>query len=140
LLALNLTSPLCPVRRRRDEIQCAAARIVHAMREHAKNRDPHGNGEFDTFHIRRGDFQFKQTRIDAREIYGNVKDILTPGATVFIATDERDKKFFDPLREHYDLKFLDDFKPLLEGVNTNYLGMIGNEIVLRVGSGNCDPT
>ena len=38
-----------------DELQCAAARIVRDLREKAReNGDP--NGEFDTFHIRRGDF------------------------------------------------------------------------------------
>jgi hypothetical protein len=38
-----------------DEIQCAAARVVHAMREISKKN---GNGgAFDTFHIRRTDFQ-----------------------------------------------------------------------------------
>jgi hypothetical protein len=44
-----------------DEIQCAAARVVHAMREVSKKN---GNGGvFDTFHIRRGDFEtnFKET-------------------------------------------------------------------------------
>jgi hypothetical protein len=118
-----------------DEIQCAAARIVHAMRLHDKSRKKDhpdnpaiGNGEFDTFHIRRGDFQFKATRIEATEIYENTKNILSPGATIFIATDERDKAFFDPLKEHYDIKFLDDFMDVLEGVNVNYYGMIGKTI------------
>ena len=39
-----------------DEIQCAAARIVAKVREHARKRDPVGNpdGIFDSFHIRRG--------------------------------------------------------------------------------------
>ena len=38
-----------------DEIQCAAARVVHAMREISMKN---GNGGvFDTFHIRRTDFQ-----------------------------------------------------------------------------------
>ena len=42
-----------------DEIQCAAARVVHAMRKISKKN---GNGGvFDTFHIRRGDFQYKDT-------------------------------------------------------------------------------
>lgn len=115
-----------------DEIQCAAARIVHAMREYDKSRaeffpgnDKIGSGEFDTFHVRRGDFQFKRTRIDAKEIYENVKDLITPNATIFIATDERDKSFFDDLKEHYDIKFLDDFKGELTHVNINYYGMVG---------------
>lgn len=107
-----------------DEIQCPAARLVAAIREHVRKRDPSNtNGDFDTFHIRRGDFQFKATRIGADEIYENSKDELTPNSTIFIATDERDKKFFDPMRAHYDLLFLDDFKDELKGVNTNYYGM-----------------
>lgn len=38
-----------------DEIQCAAARVVAAVRKHARERDPKGNpnGVFDTFHVRR---------------------------------------------------------------------------------------
>lgn len=107
-----------------DDIQCAAARIVHAMREHARKNPENPEGIFDTFHIRRGDFQYKKTRISAEEIYENTKDILSPNATIYIATDERDKSFFADLKEHYDIKFMDDFKPLLKGVNTNYFGMV----------------
>ena len=40
-----------------DELQCAAARIVKAIRDHVRQRSSDGNGAFDTFHIRRGDFQ-----------------------------------------------------------------------------------
>ena len=38
-----------------DEIQCAAARVVAAIRDRARRRDPIGNpnGDFDSFHIRR---------------------------------------------------------------------------------------
>lgn len=43
---------------------------------------------------------------------------------LYIATDERDKKFFDPFREHYEIVFLDDFKHLLPGINTNFYGML----------------
>jgi len=102
-----------------DEIQCAAARIVNAMRQKARE---HGNEEgiFDTFHIRRGDFQYKDTRIEAHQIYANIKDLVADGTTIYIATDEREKKFFNIFREHYNVYFLDDFKHLLEDVNTNY--------------------
>ena len=44
---------------------------------------------------------------------------------------ERNKKFFDPLREKYDLLFLDDFAHLLKGVNTNYFGMMDQLIASR---------
>jgi GDP-fucose protein O-fucosyltransferase len=113
-----------------DEIQCAAARIVHAMHEYTKTQGV-ASGEFNTMHIRRGDFQFKQTRIDAAEIYHNIKDAMPEKSIVFIATDERDKKFFDPLRQHYDIKFLDDFKHLLQDVNTNHFGMIDQLVASR---------
>lgn len=110
-----------------DEIQCAAARVVQAVRERSRQRgtipgiEP---GEYDSFHIRRGDFQFKDTRIPAEEILQNSQEELTPQATIYIATDERDKTFFDPFRKHYDIVFLDDFQDVLEGINTNYYGMI----------------
>ena len=116
-----------------DEVQCAAARIVAAVRDHVRKRDPkNAQGIFDTFHIRRGDFQFKDTRIPANEILANSKDQLTPNSTIFIATDERDKKFFDPFREAgYDILFLDDFMDKLKDVNTNYYGMIDQLIASR---------
>ncbi|KAL3905536.1 MAG: hypothetical protein SGARI_004414 [Bacillariaceae sp.] len=113
-----------------DEIQCAAARIVAKVREHVKQRTGGKSTDFDTFHIRRGDFQFKTTRIPAEEIYANAKEELTENSTIFIATDERDKKFFDSLRDHYDLLFLDDFKDELKDVNSNYFGMI-DQLVAR---------
>lgn len=116
-----------------DEIQCAAARVVDAVRERARGRDPGNNPEglFDTFHIRRGDFQFKKTRVSAKEIYEQSKKVLVENATIFVATDERDKKFFDDLREHYDVVFLDDFLSDLGDVNTNYYGMIDQLVSSR---------
>jgi hypothetical protein len=93
-----------------NEIQCAAARVVEKIRQHVMQRTQGKSSDFDSFHIRRGDFQFKDTRIPAEEIYENSKDELTPNSTIFIATDERDKSFFDPLRRHYDVLFLDDLK------------------------------
>lgn len=116
-----------------DEIQCAAARVVEAMRKIARNRDPTGNpdGQFDTFHVRRGDFQFKKTRIEAQEIYENSKEQLKPNSTIFVATDERDKKFFDPLKKHYNIYFLDDFMDILKDVNSNYFGMIDQLVASR---------
>ena len=120
--------------RYQDEIQCAAARIVQALRQLAQNLTTTTTStEFDTFHVRRGDFQFKRTRIEPEEIYDNVKEVL-PGinepsssttGVIFIATDERKKEFFKPLRKYYPhIFFLDDFSHLLKDVNTNFYGMI----------------
>ena len=114
-----------------DEIQCAAARVVAALRERAKKKFPNGNGEFDSMHIRRGDFQYKETQITGEEIYKNSKNELKQGGVVFVATDHQGQPFFKPLMEKYDLVFLKDFKKELEGVNTNYFGMIDQLVASR---------
>jgi hypothetical protein len=58
----------------------------------------------------------------------NIKD----GSTVFVATDERKKVFFQPLKDHYDVVFLDDFHDeALVGINTNFYGMIDQLVATR---------
>ena len=106
--------------RYKDEIQCAAGRIVEKVRKRVLERTGGKSSEFDTFHVRRGDFQYKETRVEIDEIIANTKEHLTLGSTIFIATDERDKKFFEPMRELYDLLFLDDFKDELGDLNCKY--------------------
>jgi len=114
-----------------DEIQCAAARVVAAIRKKARE---HGNkdGLFDTFHIRRGDFQYKQTRIEADEILENIQDKLEPNSTIYIATDERNKTFFKPFfDQHYHIYFLDDFVEHIVEINSNFYGMLDQRIASR---------
>jgi GDP-fucose protein O-fucosyltransferase len=91
---------------------------------------------FNTMHIRRGDFfgQYEESRQSAQQIYDNIKGDLEDGSVVFIATDERAKKFFNPLKKHYHIKFLDDFKFKLNPkgfrkANTNYFGLIDQLVV-----------
>ena len=48
-----------------DELQCAAARIVEATRKRALEHDPASNGEFDTFHVRRGGTYWYQSFFEA---------------------------------------------------------------------------
>lgn len=114
-----------------DELQCAAARVVGAVREIAKKNADNPNGEFDTMHIRRGDFQYKKTRLEGGELYKISKDWIPKKSVLYIATDERDKKFFEPFKKHYDVYFLDDFKHLFKGLNTNYYGMLDQLIASR---------
>jgi len=113
-----------------DELQCATARIVKALRKKAEeNGDP--EGLFDTFHIRRGDFQYKDTRVNATVLYDNSKDLISENTTLYISTDEKEKDYFDIFKEHYNVYFLDDFKELLPGTNTNYYGMIDQLIASK---------
>lgn len=116
-----------------DEIQCAAARVVAAVRKRARERDPMDNpeGDFDSFHIRRGDFQYHNTRLEADKIYENAQDEIPDKTTVFVATDHKGKPFFKPLAAHYDLVYLSDFTKELEGVNSNYFGMIDQLVASR---------
>ncbi|KAL9186084.1 hypothetical protein ACHAXT_005322 [Thalassiosira profunda] len=102
-----------------DEIMCAAARVVEAVRKRSKK-----DGLFDSMHVRRGDFQYKKTRLEAKELIARSKEELEEGGLLYIATDERDKSFFAPFKEHYEVVFLDDFEVLLKGINTNYYGML----------------
>jgi hypothetical protein len=112
-----------------DEIQCAAARIVESLRKRVKVRGV--DTDFDTMHVRRGDFQYTVTRAEAADIYDMTRKRIPDNTTVYIATDEKKKNFFRPIQDHYDVVFLDDFKHELEGVNTNYYGMIDQLVASR---------
>ena len=112
---------------------CAAARVVHAVREKAKK---HGKGKnidglYNSMHVRRGDFQFKKTSIPADDLYNRSKGELEEGTTLYIATDERDKEFFKPLADHYNVLFLDNFKDKLGDINSNYYGMLDQLVASR---------
>jgi GDP-fucose protein O-fucosyltransferase len=116
-----------------DIIQCAAARIVQAIRRIAESYAPGesgnssvGYGSFDTMHIRRSDFKklptYDEQKDGAERIAAD--KYFADQRVVYIATDERDKTWFEPLRKHYRLVFLEDFSHLIRGVDPNYLGMI----------------
>jgi GDP-fucose protein O-fucosyltransferase len=118
--------------RYKDSIQCAASRVIDAVHTRARDRDPmNPDGEYDAFHIRRGDFQYKKTRVSAEEIYDISKDEIPLGSTVYIATDEQDKSFFKPMANSYDLVYLDDFRHLLVGIDSHYYGMIDQLVASR---------
>jgi GDP-fucose protein O-fucosyltransferase len=120
-----------------DEIQCAASRVVQGMRAYAMSRNSsNADGSFNTFHVRRNDFanQYQSSIITAEEVYDNVKGVLPDGSIVYVATDESDKSYFEPLKQHFDVKFLDDFMnelnpPGVPLVNTNFYGMIDQLVV-----------
>lgn len=108
-----------------DEIQCAAARIVAELRRLSPTND------FDTLHIRRGDFKVKKVRIDSHELYSNIQDVMTPNSTIYIATDEKDRQYFEPFFQRHQVFFLSDFQHLVAGLNTNYYGMVEQLVVAR---------
>ena len=64
-------------------------------------------------------------------IFNNTFDVLEENSTIYIATDERNRTFFGLLRKRYKIYFMDDFKDLLEDVNTNFFGMVDQLIAAR---------
>jgi hypothetical protein len=87
----------------RPEILAAADCIVAAL------------GSYNAMHVRRGDFieQFPESNLDAREILKNVIQHVPTKTKLYIATDERDRRFFSHFRKQYELCFLDDFRSLI---------------------------
>jgi hypothetical protein len=102
----------------KDQIYCAAGKIIHALNAEGK--------EWSSMHIRRGDFQYKSVKLPAEQWYENTKEIWHKGEILFIATDERNKTWFDPIKEHHELRFLDDYWDMakLGDLDKNFLGMI----------------
>ena len=120
-----------------DEIYCAAGKIVAALQEEAADLgfppDADGSGGYSALHIRRGDLQYKKVKISAEEWYTNTREHWRSGELLYIATDERNATWFDPIREHHKLRFLDDYADLagLADLDPNYMGMIDTIVAGR---------
>ena len=103
----------------KDEIYCAAGKIIKALEDDATST-------FSSLHIRRGDFQYKEAKLSAQEWYNNTKELWQPNEVLYIATDEQNKTWFDPLAQHYELKFLDNYKEIagLDKLDDSFLGVV----------------
>ncbi|KAL7499728.1 hypothetical protein ACHAWT_007372 [Skeletonema menzelii] len=122
----------------RPEINCAAGKIIKALQEEGKARgflaDLNGAGGYSAMHIRRGDFQYKKMKLSGEEWVLATNDVFEKNEILYIATDEKDKTFFDPFRRAgYTLRFLDDFKELagLQDMDPNHMGMVETVVASR---------
>jgi hypothetical protein len=142
--------------RYRDEIQCAGARVVDAVRAHSRRLGQ--DGTFYALHIRRGDFQFKAVKISAGEIVENLRgtSIIPRGALVYLATDDPDgvckgcwankKPCKDQLgvegcpkdaswdaftRNGWHVTVLRNYTEATHGTNPNYFGMVDSIVCAR---------
>ena len=84
---------------------------------------------FVAFHIRRGDFQQKHTRLPAEQIVALTNHLVTDKGrkVAYIATDERNRSFFEPFYQTYGaVYFLSDLQNStdIDQINQNYIGMI----------------
>ena len=75
-----------------DLIFCKAAIIVSALFKEGLGRG------YSAFHVRRGDFQYKEVKVSAEVLLKNVGQFIPQNELLYIATDEKNKSFFDPLR------------------------------------------
>ena len=57
--------------------------------------------------------------------------MLQEGEKVYIATDEKNHSFFEPLKQHYDIAFLDDYKHLLDGIHPDFYSLIDQLVASR---------
>ena len=62
-----------------------------------------------------------------------MKDTFLENEVIYIATDERNKTFFDPIKKHNDIKFLDDYWDMakLSDLDPNFMGMIDTIVASR---------
>ena len=110
-----------------DTIFCKGAKIIHQLQQI-------GGGSYVSFHIRRGEFQYKVVKIPAEKILENVGHYLPQKTIAYVATDEKNKSFFQAFEDRFDkVYYLNDFIDLaeLKGINPNYLGMIDQVVCTR---------
>jgi hypothetical protein len=152
-------------------IFCYASYMIKLLEEESKadstTTSTTSTTNYISFHIRRGEFQYKTVKLNADDILKNVLPVLgarvdTNSTTVYIATDERNKSFFDPFYKHFKrVRFLDDYidvsndqngkkiynilstqrtssssstsKYAYKDINPNYLGMLDQIICAKGG-------
>ena len=87
------------------------------------------------YSVFRGEFQYKEVKIPAANIMANVAQFIPKAQLLFIATDERNKSFFDAFHTHgfKHIRYLDDFMDYAElrNINPNFLGMIDQVVCTR---------
>lgn len=88
------------------------------------------NSSYIAYHIRRGDFQQKHTRLESQDIVDQSMQLI-PGDPktwlVYIATDETNRTFFEPFFKTFkSVRFLSDFNDQagIDEMNQNHLGMV----------------
>lgn len=85
---------------------------------------------YSSMHIRRGDFQYLETRIAAQSVVDYTAEWLEPGETVYVATDESDPEFLSPLRERYRVVSWSDLpQDLAAAVPERWIGVVETLII-----------
>lgn len=114
-----------------DRIFCAAGKIVKLLQEEAKelefSLDEEGGGGYSSLHVRRNDLQYKDAFISDDRWWENTQDIWLPKELMYVASDEKNKMFFDNFAQNgHELRFIDDYWEAanLGSLSKEHLGMI----------------
>jgi hypothetical protein len=112
-----------------DEIFCGASKVVDILAKISASSIANAGPRYVAYHIRRGEFQQKHTRLEAAVILNNTWHLIPDkrDRIVYIATDESDRSFFQPFFDNFkQVKFLSDFSALaaIDEMNPNHLGMV----------------
>ena len=113
--------------RYKDELQCAAAKIVKSLRQKSPN------GIFHTFHCRRSEqfsYQFG-LQPTAEEIVNTALMDIPKGSTVYVATDDMNQTWFQPFLGNWNVFFLSHFEEQIQGISSEYYGMIDQLVASR---------
>ena len=132
-----------------DQIYCAAGKIVKALQWEGKQpsdgqkrlsaaADPldvgsDGSGGYSAMHVRRGDLQYQKVKLPAHTWWNNTRELWKRDEIVYIATDERNLSWFNPIARHCRVRFLSDYWDFanLSHLDPNYMGMIDTIVASR---------
>jgi len=120
-----------------ENIFCAAGKVVQLLQDEGRQRgfevDEEGAGGYSAWHVRRGDLQYKEVIISAEEWYENTAKLWLTKEILYIATDEQNRAFFDPIAAHHDLRFLSDYieRAGLAKLDSSFLGMVETVVASR---------
>jgi hypothetical protein len=67
-----------------------------------------GDEDYYAIHIRRNDFQYEHVRIPCEDIVKHIDKRVPAGSKLYIATDHKEKDFFKPLEDKYDVYYYGD--------------------------------
>lgn len=137
-----------------EEIFCLAGKIIKWIHEEAANlmQQPlpkqyhrvtgggniHDGATYFAFHIRRGDFQFEETRLSSPLLWNNTYHLLNTSISrlLYIASDDLNRKSFQAFHNHFEVRYIEDYLERLKSslkhekhgnelkFNKNYIGMI----------------
>lgn len=80
---------------------------------------------FGAMHVRRGDFQYSETRVEIESILAHTEGVFEPGQTLYVATDEQTASFLEPVRKAYRVVTFADLPPgLTERVPPEWIGIV----------------